>query len=161
MHTLHINVWRYQPYPYLSYISVIETLYSAIVPAFREFLSCVLTVTVVLWPLSIVTCWPKTNLLNFEQPKTIASISYSIWEHLCCVSINAHDAYAFGFLSCIIAASSPLELLSTIGFVCHSTLIQVRWHTFSLMSGNYFPAECPSAILYICVKFSHWWWHTL
>ena len=44
----------------------------------------------------------------------------NICEYLCCVSVNAHDAYATGFPSCVIAAPNPFELLSTvrtIGFV--------------------------------------------
>lgn len=47
------------------------------------------------------------------QPKTIASVSFSICEYLCRDTLNAHEAYGIRLPSCVIAAPIHLALLST------------------------------------------------
>ena len=68
-----------------------------------------------LWSDSIVKSdFPYINLWKRWHPKTMASISFSIWAYLCSVGVSALDAYPTTPLFCIMAAPSPLDEASTL-----------------------------------------------
>ena len=95
-------------------------------------------------------------LVELLHPNTIANVSFSICEYLCCVSYNADDAYAIGLPTCTMVAPSNLELLSTVSTI---GLVSSKYastgtfvHFFSSMFGNFFPVHLPSATLLLYVE---------